>query len=50
MELGQQAFTAAKSPKEFYAVRGADHNNLPYIGGKAYFSKLAEFISSVVGR
>ena len=50
MELGQQAFTAAKSPKEFYTVRGADHNNLPYIGGKAYFSKLAEFISSVVGR
>ena len=50
IELGQRAFAAAKPPKEFYTVRGADHNNLPFVGGKPYFSKLAEFITSAVGR
>jgi fermentation-respiration switch protein FrsA (DUF1100 family) len=48
--LGQRTFAAARPPKEFYTVRGADHNNVPFVGGKAYFSKLAAFISSVVGR
>jgi len=48
--LGRRTFAASKPPKEFYTVRGADHNNLPFIGGKAYFSKLAAFINSVVGR
>jgi Hydrolases of the alpha/beta superfamily len=46
IELGRQAFSAAKPPKEFYVVRGADHNNVPSVGGKAYFSKLREFISA----
>ena len=50
IELGQQTFASAKPPKEFYIVRGADHNNVPSVGGKAYFSKLSEFISAVVGR
>lgn len=50
IELGQRAFAAAKPPKEFYVVRGAAHNNVPSLGGKAYFSKLSEFIRAVVGR
>ena len=48
--LGQRTYAAAKPPKEFYIVRGADHNDVPSVGGKAYFSKLSEFIGSVVGR
>jgi fermentation-respiration switch protein FrsA (DUF1100 family) len=50
IELGQRAFAAAKPPKELYVVRGAAHNNVPSLGGKAYFSKLFEFISSAVRR
>jgi fermentation-respiration switch protein FrsA (DUF1100 family) len=50
IELGQRVFAAAKPPKEFYVVRGADHNNVPSVGGKAYFAKLSAFISAVVGR
>jgi fermentation-respiration switch protein FrsA (DUF1100 family) len=50
IELGQRAFDAAKPPKEFYVVRGATHNDVPSVGGKAYFAKLFEFISSVLKR
>jgi fermentation-respiration switch protein FrsA (DUF1100 family) len=44
--LGDQVFQAAKPPKEFYVVKGADHNDLPFVGGRPYFSKLHEFIAS----
>ncbi len=50
IELGQRTFEAAKPPKEFYIVRGADHNNIPSVGGKAYFAKLSEFITSAISR
>jgi fermentation-respiration switch protein FrsA (DUF1100 family) len=49
IELGQQTFALAKPPKEFYVVQGADHNNVPTVGGKAYFAKLYAFIRSVGG-
>ncbi len=48
MELGQRTFAAAKPPKEFYVVRGADHNNLPFVGGRAYFEKLLEFCQTAL--
>lgn len=48
--LGQQAYAAAKAPKEWYVVRGADHNDVPTVGGRAYFTKLFEFISGAIGR
>jgi len=44
LALGEQTFHAAKPPKEFYVVKGADHNDLPFVGGRAYFSKLRDFI------
>ncbi len=44
LPLGEQTFRAAKPPKEFYVVKGADHNDLPSVGGRAYFSKLHDFI------
>ncbi|MCC2640171.1 MAG: putative Peptidase [Nitrospira sp.] len=50
LKLGREAFSTAKPPKEFYVVRGADHNNVPSVGGKAYFAKLSEFINYVRGR
>ena len=50
IELGQRAFAAAKAPKEFYLVRGADHNDVPSVGGRAYFSTLSAFIAAAIGR
>ena len=50
IELGQRAYAAAKAPKEWYVVQGADHNDVPTVGGRAYFTKLYEFISGVIGR
>ena len=48
LELGRQVFEAAKPPKFFYAIPGADHNNTYQVGGTAYFRRLAEFIQSVL--
>jgi fermentation-respiration switch protein FrsA (DUF1100 family) len=45
LSLGEQTFQASKPPKEFYLVKGADHNDLPFVGGRPYYSKLREFIS-----
>jgi fermentation-respiration switch protein FrsA (DUF1100 family) len=44
IELGRQVFDAAPSPKEWYVIQGADHNNTYQIGGVAYFRRLGEFI------
>lgn len=46
--LGKAVFDALKDPKSFYLVPGADHNNLPFQGGAAYFTRLRTFVESVV--
>ena len=46
--MGQQVFEAALSPKAFYPVAGADHNNLYVVGGKAYFQRLKQFVDGVI--
>jgi len=48
IELGRQVFEAAKPPKSFYVIKGADHNNTYYVGGKAYFQRFAEFVQSAI--
>lgn len=48
LQLGKQVFEAAREPKSFYLVRGADHNNLYLIGGPPYFQRLKRFIEEVV--
>ncbi|MFO0716098.1 MAG: alpha/beta hydrolase [Nitrospira sp.] len=48
--LGQRAYAAAKAPKELYVVQGADHNDVPSVGGRAYFATLSAFIARVIGR
>ena len=47
--MGEQVFQAARSPKAFYRVDGADHNNLYVVGGKRYFRRLKQFIEEVTG-
>lgn len=44
IELGRQVFDAAKPPKEWYMIQGADHNNTYRVGGRGYFHRLSEFI------
>lgn len=48
IELGRQVFDAAREPKAFYLVPGADHNDLYVVGGRAYFQRLRQFAEQVV--
>lgn len=47
IELGRQVFEAALQPKSFYSVPGADHNDLPFVGGRPYFQRLKRFAEEV---
>ncbi len=48
IELGKKVYEAANAPKSFYEVRGAGHNDLYVVGGRAYFRRLQEFVTQVV--
>jgi len=48
IHLGRQVFEAAKDPKAFYLVPGADHNNLYHVGGRPYFQMLKRFVEEVI--
>jgi pimeloyl-ACP methyl ester carboxylesterase len=48
IELGRQVFDAAKPPKEWYVIPGADHNSTYQGGGTAYFRRLGEFIKKAL--
>ncbi len=45
-EMGKQLFEAAVRTelKEFYAVEGADHTNVPLVGGENYFRRIGGFL------
>lgn len=47
IELGRRVYEAVRAPKSFYEVRGAGHNDLYLVGGRAYFHRLREFVSQV---
>ena len=47
LALGQQVFDAAREPKEFYLVAGADHNNVEAVGGLAYGERVMTFVRRV---
>jgi fermentation-respiration switch protein FrsA (DUF1100 family) len=46
--LGREVFAAAREPKSFYVIEGANHNDTYQIGGRAYFQRLRRFIDDVV--
>jgi uncharacterized protein len=48
IELGRRVFDAAKPPKSFYVIPGADHNNTYQVGGAAYFQRFAEFALAAI--
>ncbi len=48
MAMGKQVFDAALEPKQWYVVKGAEHNDVPYVGGESYFLELDTFLHRVV--
>ena len=48
--MGERVHAAAKSPKAFYLIKGASHNDTYLAGGEEYFAKLKAFVDSVVPR
>ncbi|MBI3988988.1 MAG: alpha/beta hydrolase [candidate division NC10 bacterium] len=44
--MGRRLFEAANEPKEFYRIKGADHNDTYLVGGIAYFEALGRFIET----
>ena len=47
--LGRRLFEAAPEPKDWYEIKGADHNDTYVVGGPAYFRKLREKIDRWTG-
>lgn len=43
--MGERLYVLAPSPKEFYAVLGGGHNDLPEAGGSHYFDYPYEFLA-----
>jgi hypothetical protein len=41
--MGRELFAAAKTPKFFYALDGAGHNDTYLVGGTSYFDALELF-------
>ncbi len=46
--LGRQVFDAADEPKQWYVVLGAEHNNVPFVGGEPYFQHIHAFLHKVL--
>jgi fermentation-respiration switch protein FrsA (DUF1100 family) len=42
--LGRAVFEAAPQPKEFWAIPGAGHNDIPETAGPAYPARLRSFL------
>ena len=48
-EIGRALHDAATAPKEWLEVKGADHNDIPDVGGNAYLERIGEFLRRVSG-
>lgn len=49
VRMGRRLYEASPEPKEWYEIHGASHNDTWYVGGAAYFERLADFVKSHVG-
>jgi uncharacterized protein len=45
--LGRALYEAAREPKEWLAVPGAGHNDVPEVGGREYLRKIDEFLRRI---
>jgi fermentation-respiration switch protein FrsA (DUF1100 family) len=48
--MGQALFARANEPKRFYAVPGADHNEVGVVGGSLYRQAMDAFLREVAGK
>ncbi len=48
--MGQALFDRAHEPKRFYAVAGADHNEVAVVGGRPYVQAMDDFLREVAGK
>jgi fermentation-respiration switch protein FrsA (DUF1100 family) len=48
--MGQALFARANEPKRFYAVTGADHNEVAVVGGRLYIEAMDAFLREVAGK
>jgi fermentation-respiration switch protein FrsA (DUF1100 family) len=48
--MGQALFERANEPKRFYAVVGADHNDMAWKGGHAYLQAIEAFLRELVDK
>lgn len=48
--MGQTLFDHANAPKRFYAVAGADHNDVAVTGGRLYVQVMDAFLREVAGK
>jgi fermentation-respiration switch protein FrsA (DUF1100 family) len=48
--LGRALYDAAAEPKEWYEVEGAGHNDLPFVGGRAYVDRVHSFLAAAISR
>lgn len=47
LSLGRRVFEALRGEKAWYVVSGADHNDVPFVGGPAYFERLLSFLRTL---
>ena len=48
IRLGRALYDAAREPKEWLAVPGAGHNDVPDVGGKEYLRKIDDFVRRIL--
>jgi hypothetical protein len=48
--MGKALFDRANEPKRFYAVVGADHNDMAWKGGHAYLQAMEAFLRELAGK
>lgn len=47
LEVGKKLYESLQSPKEFYLVRGGDHNQQHVAGGEEYWMRLESFVEKL---
>ncbi|MGK2860276.1 MAG: alpha/beta hydrolase [Thermoanaerobaculia bacterium] len=48
LACGRELFDAIDGPKEMWIVPGSDHNEIPIVGGDAYFGRVVAFVRGQV--
>ena len=49
MKLGRALYEAANEPKTWFPIPEADHNDLPWVGGKTYLEGIQGFLQRQIG-